>query len=255
LLNIDTKLVILILSITTGLSIIYTSLQYIFKFYPERKISRFFFILFTFIKTIIAIFIIVIAIYFIYSFYNTINQYLNLLELKKYVKNLSRERVLAKITITDIKDNIFKCDVELYTLTGKIFKKSSFEISGKEFYMDFVVLNFDYAFIEKGANNIAYPSVIFSDEISYDNATPLLNNMEIKEYLNTDSENFIGLTPKKVESLAEFIYKSIKENNFARINGVRSIIGSALHHKVFLGAVYKVYLQNTGGIILVEENF
>jgi len=255
LLNIDNKTIILLISITIFFSGLYTFIQFLFKFHPEKKISRFFFILFTFSKTVLFIFILIIGIYFIYNFYNTINQYLRILELKKYVKNLSRERVLAKISILSFSEDKFTCSLELYSLSGKLFKKSNYELIGTEFYIDFVVLNFEYLFIEKGDNNIAYPSVLFSDMISYDNGIRLLNQEEIKQYLNADPDKFIGLSSKNLNSISEFIFKCINNESFSKKNGVRSIIGSALHHKIFSNSIYKVYLQNTGGLVLIEENF
>lgn len=254
-LSVDKTTIIYILASTLFLSLIYTFLQFFIKFYPQKKISKFIFLIFTFSKTIIIVLIIVTAVYFVYNIYNSINQFFITLELQKYVKNLSRERVLAKIKILSFSEDKFKISVEIYSLTGKIFKKSTYELNGSEFYIDFVVLNFDYAFIEKGSNNIAYPSVIFSDTISYDNGIPLLLKDEILSYLNSDSDNFIGLTKKKAISLSEFVFKSITDNNFARSYGIRSISGSALHHKIFDISTYKVYLQNTGGLLLVEENF
>jgi hypothetical protein len=110
-------------------------------------------------------------------------------------------------------------------------------------------------FIENGSNNIAYPSILFSDSISYDNGIALLTSNELKEFLSADSDKFIGLNEKKVNSLSNFIFKCISDNAFARKNGVRSIVGSALHHKIFSKSTYKVYLQNTGGLSMVEENF
>lgn len=254
-LNVDLKTIIILLSTTAVLSALYTFFQFLFKFHPEKKISKFFFILLTFLKSIAVFFFIVIALYFIYYIYNTINQYLTLIEMKKYVKNLSRERVLAKISIIDFSENSFNCILELYSLTGKLFKKSSYQLNGTEFYLDFVVLNFDYMFIEKGSNNIAYPSTLFSDSIAYDNGIKLLSSNELKEFLSADSDKFIGLNSKKVISLSNFIFNCISNDDFARKNGIRSIIGSALHHKIFSKSIYKVYLQNTGGLSMVEENF
>ncbi len=255
-LNVENINILFLILITFCLSGIYTFILYLLKFHPEKKISKFIFIFFTFFKTVFLVIIIVLVAYFFYNIYNAIDQYLNLLELKKYVKNLSRERILAKIIITEIpNNNYFKCNVELYSLTGKIFKKSSFEIPGTEFYIDFVVINFDYTFIEKGSNNIAYPNVIFSDRISFDDGFALLTDEELKKFLAAEADKFLGLNSKKVESLSQFIFKSIKDENYAKKNGVRCIVGSALHHKVFLNSVYKVYLQNTGGLTLIEETF
>lgn len=255
LLSVDKDSLFLLLSVTVIFSIIYTLIQYSIKFHPEKKISRIFFLFYTFFKVFIIILIIVFAVYFFYNFYNFFNQYTRVIELKKYVKNLSRERVLAKISILDFTENYFKCQLEIYTLNGKIFKKSFYELSGSEFYLDFVVLNFDYLFIEKGANNIAYPAKIFSDTISYDEGIDILAKNEILEYLNREPQNFIGLTKTEVNQVSNFIIKCLNDEKFARTNGVRSIVGSALHHKIFTKSTYKVYLQNTGGLILIEENF
>lgn len=255
LLNVDRSLLLIFISIISGLSIIYTIFQYLLKFESNKKISKIIFSIFTFTKTFIIILIFALIIYFIYNIYNTINQYLSVIELRKYVKNLSRERVLAKISILDFTSKRFNCLIELYSLSGKVFKKLTYELIGTEFYIDFVVLNFDYLFIEKGANNIAYPSILFSDEISYDNGYKLLDMQEIKNYLNADVENFLGLSAKKVDSISNFIFKCIENENYAKINGVRSVVGSALHRKIISLSTYKVYLENTGGLILVEENF
>jgi len=255
LLSIDDRTLLLFILTSIILSLIYAFFQYIFKFHQDKKVTRFFFFTFTFLKAIIVISLFVIVVYFFYSIYNSIDQYLNLIELKKYVKNLSKERVLAKIIINEIIKEKFKCTVELYSLTGKIFKTATYELNGNEFYIDFVVLNFDYVFIEKGANNIAYPNVIFSEEISYDNGIPLLTDDELKSFLSADSKSFLGLSDKEVNSLSLFIFKSIKNSAFAKKIGIRSIVGSALHHIVSLNAIYKVYLENTGGIVLIEENF
>lgn len=255
LLNVDGKELLIFISIISVISIIYTFFQYLLKFESNKKFSKIIFSIFTFSKTFIIILVFAVLIYFIYNAYGTINEYLSVLELRKYVKNLSRERVLAKISILDFTTNKFNCLIEIYSLSGKLFKKLTYELIGTEFYIDFVVLNFDYLFIEKGANNIAYPFILFSDEISYDNGYKLLNMQEIKNYLNADFDNFLGLSSKKVDSISNFIFKCIENEKFAKINGVRSIVGSALHRKVISLSTYKVYLENTGGLILVEENF
>lgn len=254
-LNIDNKIILTLLSLTIIFSALYTFFQFLFKFHPEKKVSKFFFIFFTFLKSIFIVAFIIVGLYFVYYIYSTINQYLTLIELRKYVKNLSKERVLAKIIITDFSDINFNCIIELYSLSGKTFKKDEYQIQGTEFYIDFVVLNFDYIFIEKGENNIAYPSVLFSDLISYDNGIQLLSPEELKNYFSYDSEKFYGLSENKVNSLSNFIFKCISDNSFARKNGVRSIVGSALHHKIFSKSTFKVYLQNTGGLSMVQENF
>ncbi|MFN3411702.1 MAG: hypothetical protein ACK4YF_06065, partial [Exilispira sp.] len=231
-LSVNKDSILILLSIATILSIVYTLLQYLIKFHPEKKISRIFFLFYTFFKVFIIILIFVVLVYFFYNFYNTFNQYAKVIELKKYVKNLSKERVLAKITILDFTENYFKCQLEIYNLDGKIFKKSFYELAGSEFYLDFVVLNFDYLFIEKGANNIAYPAKIFSDTISYDNGKVILTGNEIFEYLSGESQNFIGLTQAELNQVSKFIIKCLNDEKFAKKNGVRSIVGSALHHKI-----------------------
>ncbi|MFN3412171.1 MAG: hypothetical protein ACK4YF_08435, partial [Exilispira sp.] len=59
----------------------------------------------------------------------------------------------------------------------------------------------------------------------------------------------------ELNQVSKFIIKCLNDEKFAKKNGVRSIVGSALHHKIVTKSNYKVYLQNTGGLILIEENF
>ena len=240
----------------------YVYFSYIIKFHPEKKVVKTLFIG----KNIVIALLLLAAItvvYFIsiniYKTYLTVTETINNINevrmLKTFVKNLSVQRVLASIIITDLTESDFELKVSLYTLSGELFKSLSFRLPGKEFYIDFTILNFDYLFIEQGANNLAIPAVLFSDTIAYADGFELIDESELKNYLTADNKYIYGLNDKDIDAAYNFIKKAINDPVFAKNKGVRSIIGSALHHSAHRGEVYKVFLQNTGGINLVTEEF
>lgn len=210
----------------------------------------------SFFKNIFIISIFLFSIYFVFIVYNKINSIIEQFNfnnnLIKAIKNLSISRVICEIKVIEIDklNEKIKIKIFYYDLNKDKIDFSEFELNGKEIFVDFIVVDFEFKFIEDGIkNNLAILNKLYTNKISPK------EGIDLKNYFYYGN-NIIGIQKDEYLKIIKYIDKIIEDKEFAKKEGVKTSFGSSLS---FIpkseGDIFRIYVNNTGGIILEKINF
>ncbi|MCX8059197.1 MAG: hypothetical protein N3A58_07265 [Spirochaetes bacterium] len=218
---------------------------YIFIKKTINYIKNFFvFILFVFFITILAFLFIRIN-----QFIESINFNNNLI---KAIKNLSYSRVICEIEILKIDKFNENIDLKINYLdfNKDLIESKEFNVYGREVFVDFIVVDFQFKLIESGEkSNLAVLNKLYTNKISPKDGIDLKN-------FYFYSKKPEGIENKDFVRIIEYIDKIINDEYFAKKEGVKASFGSSLS---FIpkseGDIFRIYVNNTGGIVLQKINF
>jgi hypothetical protein len=180
-------------------------------------------------------------------------------ELQSILKQLDQRYKVAEISVTDY--SIFTRETTLsinfydYAKQGFINEKQDITIKGNDIYFDAVVLNFDYSEISDGTiKNLVLPYRVFSDQVAQENGIPL--NMKDENgipliFKRNDNEIY-GLPAEQYDNRIKEIMSYITDKEKARLAGIRSVYGNAVHKRVSKGDVLSIWIEQTGGLVIKE---
>lgn len=185
---------------------------------------------------------------------NIYNKQQKIKELSLVVKNLSREKTVAEITLLKREgdDSYYKVIV-FDNVAGEKVYENNIHLKGKKLYVDSIVLNFEYSEIESGnKNNIAFPYRVFSEKIEPVNGILLktLYQDENDEVLQTESQGALGLSEETYKQRAAELIEIVKDPAKSREMGIRSSHGAyaEIPDSARENDVYIIKVENTGGL-------
>jgi len=178
-------------------------------------------------------------------------------ELKSVVKQLDKKYKVAEIKVTGYNLTTNKTDLEIkfydYAKQGFANKKQNISIKGNDIYFDAIVLNFEYSEISTGSTkNIVLPYRIFSEKVPQgegielnlkdENGIPLIFKRDEKEIYGMEAEKFT----KHTKELMSYITDDKK----AKLAGIRSVYGNAVHKRLRKGEKITIWVEQTGGLVI-----
>jgi hypothetical protein len=190
----------------------------------------------------------------------SLSLYRDIKMLESALHNLKAERKLLEVSAVPFVD----ADTRKIKVRVKYFSYSpvknadlpsgeaEYVIAGRKLYIDFGLLNFDYALIEKGtAVNIAYPNRIFSESVAPTNGTSIIavqDGLPLSFKLDERDLYLLGIGDFKNE--IGLLFSAATNDALARKMGIRSFYGEALGMTPDPERIYRIYSTGTGGVLL-----
>ena len=181
-------------------------------------------------------------------------------QLKSIVQQLDKRYKLAEIDVLDYNFASDKSKLSIrfydYAKQGFANKTQIIDIEGNDIYFDAVLLNFEYSEISSGkVKNIALPYRIFSNKVAQDKGIPLnISDKNGIPLIFKRSENEIyGVETNEYEERVKEIVSYINNPKKARLAGVRSIYGNAVHKIVRKGDKLTIWIEQTGGLVIKKS--
>ena len=181
-------------------------------------------------------------------------------ELTLVAKNLSQIQRVAKIQIEKIWEQNGKpfFEITYYGLQadGSPFFSERYTFEGEQLWIDSIVFNFDYMYIEQGiVKNIALPYCLYSERVAPKDGIFIQNfydNEGVPNQFRLNDEHIVGIAPKQFNRRLESIFKDKKSLQEV---GLRSLTGNAIHLYVKQGESYLLKSLATGGLSIAAEEF
>jgi len=180
-------------------------------------------------------------------------------ELTSILKQLDQRYKVAEIHVDEY--NFLKNETKMsigfydYAKQGFVNEKQQISLKGNDIYFDAAILNFEYSEITTGANkNIVLPYRVFSELIPQEQGIPLAIKDEngIPLIFKRDSAEVYGMSGEKYNQRLKEIMEYLTDHQKARLAGIRSIYGNAVHKKVRTGDVLNIWVEQTGGLVIKE---
>jgi hypothetical protein len=178
-------------------------------------------------------------------------------ELTSILKQLDQRYKVAEIHVDEynIRSNETKISIDFYDYAkqGFINEKQSVSLKGNDIYFDAVVLNFDYSEITSGTNkNIVLPYRVFSELIPQEQGIPLAIKDEngVPLIFKRDSTEVYGMSGATYNQRLKEIMDYVTQPEKARLAGIRSIYGNAVHKRVNTGDILTIWVEQTGGLVI-----
>ncbi len=231
------------------------------------QIVNFFIKLINNVTVVLVVLVLLLAIVGMSSAFDAVDNYVEqqqrLSEMKTVLKNLNKSYEVAKIKVLnyDYKTNTTTLEVKFYDYLKKGYgnNKQEIKIIGRNIYFQFLVLNFEYSQIENGEKiNLAIPMKVFSEEIESRNGIPLqiTDSLGVPLIYKRSEEELYGIEKEKYDKYLKEIADYMHDPELARKEGVRSITANSTHIITYKGLTYKIYVEQTGGIVLKKaENW
>jgi hypothetical protein len=180
-------------------------------------------------------------------------------ELTSVLKQLDQRYKVAEINVDDYDQvkNETKISISFfdYAKQGFVNEKQRILLKGNDIYFDAIVLNFEYSEITSGTTkNIVLPYRVFSDLIPQEIGVPLAIKDEngVPLIFKRDSTEIYGMTGEKYNQRLKEIMEYITNPEKARLAGIRSVYGNAVHKKVKANDVLTIWVEQTGGLVIKE---
>ncbi len=181
-------------------------------------------------------------------------------ELNIVLKHLDKRQKVAEIDIINVDYVTFETTMKIkffdYASNDFHNEEQNIIIKGTDIYLDAIVMNFEYTEIDNGKKyNIALPYRLFSNMVSQSEGI-LLNCKDTKKIPLTfkrNKEDIYGISAEKYNMYIEQFSVYMNDEEKAREAGVRSIIGNAVHKKIQKGQILTIWIEQTGGIVIKEE--
>ncbi len=178
-------------------------------------------------------------------------------ELKSIVKQLDKRYKVAEIKVNDYDFQNDKTNLEIkfydYAKQGFSNKKQTISIEGNDIYFDAIVLNFEYSEISTGkAKNIVLPYKVFSNKVSQNDGIELNLKDEngIPLIFKRNENEIYGMEVEKFEKRTKEIMTYITDNKKAKLAGIRSVYGNAVHKRLRKGETIIIWVEQTGGLVI-----
>jgi hypothetical protein len=228
-----------------------------------RTIAKMFLRIFTNLPVFLAVFVFLLVVTGMSKGIDGMNTYFQnqqrIKELTSILKQLDQRYKVAEMRVDayDLLKNetTFSLSFYDYARQGFVNEKQQIVLKGNDIYFDAIVLNFEYSEITSGANkNIVLPYRVFSEVIPQDKGIPLAIKDEngIPLIFKRDSAHVYGMSGEKYNQRLKEIMEYITSPEKARLAGIRSIYGNAVHKRVKTGDVLTIWVEQTGGLVIKE---
>ncbi|MBN1253327.1 MAG: hypothetical protein JXR51_10420 [Bacteroidales bacterium] len=178
-------------------------------------------------------------------------------ELKSIVKQLNQRYKVAEIKVLNYNLISNKTDLEIkfydYAKQGYSNENQDISIQGNDIYFDAVILNFEYSEISSGTTkNIVLPYRIFSEKVPQENGISLNLKDEngIPLIFKRNENEIYGMESEKYKSGIKEIMSYLTDDKKAKMAGIRSIYGNAVHKTMRKGETYTIWIEQTGGLVI-----
>ncbi len=178
-------------------------------------------------------------------------------ELKSLLKQLDQRYKVAEIEIKnyDFLTDKTTLNLKFYDYANQGFSNDIQEISieGNDIYFDAVVLNFEYSEIASGAStNIVLPYRLFSNKVPQEKgiSLKLMDENGIPLIFKRKNEDIYGMDSEKYTERVQEIMSYITDEKKARLAGIRSVYGNAVHKRVRKGEKLTIWVEQTGGLVI-----
>jgi len=228
-----------------------------------RTISKMFLRLVTNLPVFLSVFVFLLLITGLSKGIEGINTYfqnqLKIKELTSILKQLDQRYKVAEIHVDEF--NVVKNETKIsinfydYAKQGFVNKEQQISLKGNDIYFDAIVLNFEFSEITTGTNkNIVLPYRVFSEMIPQEQGIPLSMSDEngIPLIFKRDSSNVYGMSSERYSERIKEIMSYITDSEKARLAGIRSVYGNAVHKRVNTGDVLTIWVEQTGGLVIKE---
>lgn len=178
-------------------------------------------------------------------------------ELKSLLKQLDQRYRVVEIEVKDYDLHTDKTSLSLkfydYARQGFSNDVQNISIEGNDIYFDAVVLNFEYSEISTGqARNIVLPYRLFSNKVPQENGISL--NLKDKNGIplifKRQDKDIYGMDVEKYTERVQEIMSYITDEEKARLAGIRSVYGNAVHKRVRKGEKLTIWIEQTGGLVI-----
>ena len=181
-------------------------------------------------------------------------------KLETTLKNLNQSYKVAEMEVTDV-DYSDMTDIKStlefafydYADMGFVSDTQRITMSGRDIYIDAIVMNFKYTQISSGEDiNLAIPYRVYSNKVSQIEGTKLRLKDEngVPFIFHRPEDKVYGINNKKFSDNLSTIAGYVKNPDTARQAGIRSTYGNAVHTRVRAGQKYEIQVEQTGGLTL-----
>lgn len=182
-------------------------------------------------------------------------------QLTTVIKHLSQSYKVAEIEILeqeyDVSSQTTTTTLKIkyldYAGMGIEEKTQTLSIEGKEIYFDAVMMNFEYSEIENGSRyNIVIPQRVFSNAVSAKDGKPLNIKDEngVPIFFKRNADDIYGISEADFNQRLKDIIGLLNNEEKARAAGVRTIVGDAVHLRVWKGYTLEMWVEQTGELTL-----
>jgi len=181
-------------------------------------------------------------------------------ELQSLLKQLDQRYKVAEIEVVEF--NAYKNESELlikfydYANQGYSNINQSITIKGRDIYFDAILLNFEYSEIATGnTKNLVLPYRVFSEEVPQEQGIPLklTDRNGIPLIFKRNEINIYGMEHTHYTEHVKEIMSYITNKEKARLAGIRSVYGNAVHKNIQRGEVFSIWVEQTGGLVIKEN--
>ena len=180
-------------------------------------------------------------------------------ELTSILKQLDQRFKVAEIHVDDYSyasnETSVTIDFYDYASQGFVNQEQKLKLKGNDIYFDAIVLNFDYSEINSGGKkNIVLPYRIFTELIPQEQGVQLAFKDEdgVPFIFRRDSTKVYGMTFERYNQRLKEIMDYLYDSDKARLAGIRSMYGNAVHKKVNAGDVLSIWVEQTGGLVIKD---
>ena len=226
-----------------------------------KVLSGVFFKIVSNVPIVLAVVIFLIFVVSISSGVETMDQFVKnqekIRELKSLLKQLDQRYKVAEIEVEDYDLLTDKTSLSLkfydYASQGFSNEVQDISIEGNDIYFDAVVLNFEYSEISSGqSKNIVLPYRLFSNKVPQENGISL--NLKDKNGIplifKRQDKDIYGMDVGKYTQRVQEIMSYITDEEKARLAGIRSVYGNAVHKRVRKGEKLTIWVEQTGGLVI-----
>ena len=182
-------------------------------------------------------------------------------ELKSIVKQLDKRYKVAEIEVVDYNFVTNKTDLKIkfydYAKQGYSSNNQNISIEGNDIYFDAIVLNFEYSEISAGTvKNIVLPYRVFSNKVPQGKGIEL--NLKDKNGIplifKRDEKEIYGMEVEKFAKHTKEIMSYITDDKKAKLAGIRSVYGNAVHKRLRKGEKITIWVEQTGGLVIKKAS-
>jgi len=180
-------------------------------------------------------------------------------ELQSLLKQLDQRYKVAEVEVVGYNEQSNETDLNIrfydYAHQGYSNTNQSFTIKGTDIYFDAIVLNFEYSEIATGnAKNIVLPYRVFSEKVPQEQGIPLkiMDKYGIPLIFKRSETDIYGMGHSKYNQRVKEIMSYITDKEKARLAGIRSVYGNAVHKNLHPGDVLNIWVEQTGGLVIKE---
>jgi hypothetical protein len=178
-------------------------------------------------------------------------------ELRSVLKQLDQRYKVAEIEVIHYSYLSVESHLKIrffdYAKQGFVNQDQELKIKGNDIYFDAVVLNFDYSEIASGNKiNLVIPYRIFSEDVPQEDGIRLSLTDEngVPLIYKRDEDDIYGMPHDKYNQRIKEIMEYITDKDKAKLAGIRSVYGNAVHKKVRKGDVFTIWVEQTGGLVI-----